>query len=483
MVVGGVVPVRASTLQTHAPIVIVGDGNFTVTNGVIGGNGTASNPYRIEGWDIAKLTMSNTNAYVVIRNVYISSGVVANFERVVDFVSVSNVRMENVTITDNIGEDGVYLTVLSVRLSSNIVISGSNIVSNPRTDTVDVRGSTNVTISGNVISNSSGIFVGGCGKVRVIGNIITDGSGIIAEFSTDITTAGNIVASSRDHAIVYHGASGTITGNDIESSAYGGITVIGNSPGSVVIADNRVDNNGWGLFGVNGMYGYGIRAPDGVLIFGNIISNNPIGLQAGDPSSRVYHNNFLDNLVQVTSDIPNYECCEPFLLDNGYPSAGNFWSDYHGVDTCSGLNQNVCLASDGIGDTPVVIAPTTIDHYPLMKPFAPTVSGTIRFQPASIASQSAGRYFLALVGLPQGYSRSNLVLSSIRLNGTITALSVAPLNQPNGASVLVVTFNMTQVKSLLPRPGNYVLNFTGNLLTSTNFRPFQAAATVRFLSS
>jgi len=469
--------------------VIVGDGNFTATNGVIGGNGTASNPYIIEGWDIAELTVSNTKAYVVIRNVYIHSGVVTSFERVVDFAAVSNVRMENLTVSDSVGADGVFLVLLSVRLSSNIVIYQSNIVSDMRSIGVLVSGSTNVSISGNVISHANpGVLCRGCGKVRVIGNSITNGGwGVESDFSADVTISGNTVASNTAHAIVYHGASGTITGNDIESNGYGGITAILNSPGSVVIADNRVDNNGWGLFGVNGMYGYGIRAPDGVLIFGNTISNNPIGLQAGDPSSssldRVYHNNFLDNLVQATFDIPNYECCEPFLLDNGYPSAGNFWSDYHGVDNCSGLNQNVCSASDGIGDTPVVIAPTTIDHYPLMKPFAPTVTGTIRFQPASIASQSAGGYLTALVRLPIGFNRSNLIPSSIRLNDTITALSVAPLNQPNGASVLVVTFNMTQVKSLLPRPGNYVLNFTGNLLTSTNFRPFHAAATVRFLSS
>jgi len=54
--------------------------------------------------------------------------------------------------------------------------------------------------------------------------------------------------------------------------------------------------------------------------------------------------------------------------------------------------------------------------------------------------------------------------------------------QEHGTSVLVVRFDMTQVRALLSKPGNYVLQVTGNLVTSTNFRPFEASATPRFLS-
>jgi hypothetical protein len=49
--------------------------------------------------------------------------------------------------------------------------------------------------------------------------------------------------------------------------------------------------------------------------------------------------------------------------DNDYPSGGNYWSDYSGVDFNSGPYQNL-TANDGIGDTPY-----TIDRYPLMAPF------------------------------------------------------------------------------------------------------------------
>ena len=37
--------------------------------------------------------------------------------------------------------------------------------------------------------------------------------------------------------------------------------------------------------------------------------------------------------------------------DNGYPSGGNYWSVYSGVDNNHGINQDI-PGSDGIGDTP-----------------------------------------------------------------------------------------------------------------------------------
>jgi len=47
------------------------------------------------------------------------------------------------------------------------------------------------------------------------------------------------------------------------------------------------------------------------------------------------------------------------IWDNGYPSGGNYWSDYSDVD----------LNSDGIWDHPYVIDADNIDRYPLVKPF------------------------------------------------------------------------------------------------------------------
>src|SRR3989475_6724311 len=51
-----------------------------------------------------------------------------------------------------------------------------------------------------------------------------------------------------------------------------------------------------------------------------------------------------------------------------YPRGGNHWSDYTGVDQCSGPAQNLCSGPDGFGDTPYLINGSAQDRYPLMHP-------------------------------------------------------------------------------------------------------------------
>jgi parallel beta-helix repeat protein len=79
-----------------------------------------------------------------------------------------------------------------------------------------------------------------------------------------------------------------------------------------------------------------------------------------------YHNNFINNSNNVVNYGNN-------TWDNGYPSGGNYWDDYIGVDDFFGKNQNI-LNPDGIGDSPYPIAETNDeDRYPLMKPYEMTI--------------------------------------------------------------------------------------------------------------
>jgi parallel beta-helix repeat protein len=98
------------------------------------------------------------------------------------------------------------------------------------------------------------------------------------------------------------------------------------------------------------------------VITGITVLNNEIGMQLVNSSGNViYHNSFINNTVQAVDDCVN-------AWDNGYPSGGNYWSDYRGVDQKSGPNQDQ-PGNDGIGDTPYIIDANNRDRYPLMVPW------------------------------------------------------------------------------------------------------------------
>jgi nitrous oxidase accessory protein NosD len=93
----------------------------------------------------------------------------------------------------------------------------------------------------------------------------------------------------------------------------------------------------------------------------NIIHHNGYGLIPDTPGNRIYHNDLIDNTYQGWDNTgANY-------WDDAYPSGGNYWSDYTGVDNYSGSDQGQ-PGSDGIGDTSYALHGNQ-DHYPLMNPW------------------------------------------------------------------------------------------------------------------
>jgi len=131
------------------------------------------------------------------------------------------------------------------------------------------------------------------------------------------------------------------------------------------ISSSDIYSNNFGIY-LDGSYNN--------ILVNNTISNNGVGIRlGGNPSvnNLICHNNFVNNSRQV-----DYEVLEvpPMywvnIWDNGYPSGGNYWSDYTRVDLHRGLYQND-TGSDGIGDVPYVIDENNKDLYPLMGPFGP----------------------------------------------------------------------------------------------------------------
>ena len=75
----------------------------------------------------------------------------------------------------------------------------------------------------------------------------------------------------------------------------------------------------------NTHYGISLGYSSNNVLVGNDISNNVggISLSASSSGNRVYHNNFIDNMDQASSDNTGTNS-----WDNGYPCGGNYWSDY-----------------------------------------------------------------------------------------------------------------------------------------------------------
>jgi parallel beta-helix repeat protein len=156
-------------------------------------------------------------------------------------------------------------------------------------------------------------------------------------------------------AILAEGSNGTnINGNTVKNSTYG--IRLTNSNNSM-LENNNVTSNECGIF---------IDSCDNNIIIGNMISNNTLGISIDSGNNNlIHHNSFINNDAQANAT-------ESFnIWNDNYPSGGNYWSDYAGIDVCSGPYQNE-TGSDGIGDTQYNIGTTgRQDRYPLINPRIP----------------------------------------------------------------------------------------------------------------
>jgi parallel beta-helix repeat protein len=213
------------------------------------------------------------------------------------------------------------------------------------------------------IENGEGISVEGYGNTINNNLVIGNGAGIVVQNSVNNVT--NNIAQDNGLGIWIIGNGNTIAGNDMMNNTGVGFGLAGSCYYNIVTGNN-INNNGWHPFDYyyGGIYLW--MGDSSNQIFLNNVSDNNVGIYLGLTGiNEIYHNSFINNSVQyVDAKVP----LSVNIWDNGYPSGGNYWSDYNGTDMFSGPYQNL-TSSDGIGDTPYVINGNNTDHYPLMKPY------------------------------------------------------------------------------------------------------------------
>jgi parallel beta-helix repeat protein len=228
--------------------------------------------------------------------------------------------------------------------SLNNSISNNNMTNNM--DGIELYWSSNNSISDNNIraNERAGIRLWYYSNYNsVLGNnIANDEYGIEVSESLNNTISGNnITANKRDGVWLYWSSNSSILGNNITANNRDGIGLYWSSN------YNSVSRN-------------------------NIVANNRHGIGLYDSlNNKFCHNNFIDNFLQLyiyTSGYAN-------VWDDGYPSGGNYWSNYTGVDMNSGFYQNE-TDSDGIGDIPHTIDANNIDNCPLIAPISFFDAGT-----------------------------------------------------------------------------------------------------------
>jgi parallel beta-helix repeat protein len=341
----------------------------------------------------------------------------------------------------------------------------------------------NVYFSGFTVKNGDyGICVFGSTDSAVIGNNANNnyGFGIIVDYfssnctisennatqnwigisvekeSHNCTITENNVENNDYHGLqIYLSQDCRITRNNAKNNLYYGIYV--SFSNNSIISKNTADSNGEGInleesdhcnvdknLAQNNYYGIWFLYSDHSVAVGNTASNNTVGVYLYCSNNTIfYHNNFVNNTnqVEITESHKN-------AWDNSYPSGGNYWSNYTGIDRFSGSGQDE-LGSDGIGDTPHVIDVNNADNYPLMKPW--TNIAILSISPSKTVIGKGFTLYIYVSVQNQGWNTETFNITAYANATTITTLMNIAITGRN-CSTLTLIWNTTGFAK-----GNYTI--------------------------
>jgi len=274
-------------------------------------------------------------------------------------------------------------------------------------DTIHVR---NGTYNEDVIVNRTGLHVVG----ESTNGTIVDASGLDpaegprAAFYVDadlVEVTSFLLRCTDGSGVVLMGPNCCVSGNRIIDTNWGIVSTMLSDNASITnnmiyafdrgihLNDTRVNIvEGNVIAGsTDGVFSNDLAIGQGNVVTDNTIMSNENGVilfQTRANATMFYHNNFVGNTYQV--NIPG--TIQPTTWDDGYPSGGNYWSDYTGTDLYHGPFQNE-TGSDGMGDTKYHIIWSNIvnltDNYPLMGNFSRLQSdATPAFIPSCISNST-----------------------------------------------------------------------------------------------
>jgi len=167
----------------------------------------------------------------------------------------------------------------------------------------------------------------------------------------------------------------------------------------------------------------------------------------------LYHNNFIpywDVFVSIDDASTNN------TWDDGYPSGGNYWSNYAGNDTYSGPHQNE-TGSDDIGDTPCVIDVDNQDRYPLMNQWAPDIAVTNVAPSKNITVQGLS-LDINVTATNQGTTTETFNVTVYYDDKPIETKTIPNLS-PGEETNITITWNTTDVEK-----GDYTISAKTNVV-------------------
>jgi len=267
------------------------------------------------------------------------------------------------------------------------------------------------------------------GDCTILNNTLYRNSiGIGLRHTNNSTIAGNTVIESKlnvtpmpsDVIVFFHPPQQWQLDEDLRINEVGGILFDGKSN---MIYDNTVENSSWGISAA--FWTWSSK--------GNVIC----------------HNNLINNDHQAVEPNPNSN-----QWDLGYPSGGNYWSDYNGTDNFSGAYQNE-TGSDGIGDAAFFTDRTRIlDHYPLFDPYMDHIDLSISDLWVSSPILSGNRHIMNV-----SISVTNLSLEAETFNVTLRANSTTISIVPNMLLAAGKSMNITYEWNVTDLEyGRYMIN-------------------------